>query len=117
MLKHSPLPPLILSFAVITSSQALGLETDLGLNASFVSSELDTHKDEHEDDHHDEVETIVVQASRSGRIANEQPIRVELINREEIEEKAAMRPGNISMLVAETGGVRVQTTSLSTTIQ
>ena len=52
-----------------------------------------------------------MQATRSGRIANEQPVRVELINREEIEEKAAMRPCNIAMLVAETGGVRVQTTS------
>lgn len=61
--------------------------------------------------HEDEVEKIVVQATRSGRIADEQPIRVEIINREEITEKATMRPGNISMLVAETGGVRVQTTS------
>jgi len=66
---------------------------------------------EHEHDHGEEVERIVVQATRSGRIADEQPIRAELINREEIQEKAAMRPGNISMLVAETGGVRVQTTS------
>ena len=64
-----------------------------------------------EHDHADEVEKIVVQATRSGRIADEQPIRVEIINREEITEKATMRPGNISMLVAETGGVRVQTTS------
>ena len=71
-------------------------------------SEGEHHDDEH---HHNKIEKIVVQASRSGRIADEQPIRVELINREEIEEKAAMRPGNISMLVAETGGVRVQTTS------
>ncbi|MCF4009391.1 TonB-dependent receptor domain-containing protein [Rheinheimera sp. UJ63] len=69
----------------------------------------DSDTDEH--DHHEHIEKIVVQATRSGRIADEQPIRVELINREEIEEKAAMRPGNISMLVAETGGVRVQTTS------
>ena len=69
----------------------------------------DDHKDEHA--HTEEVEKIVVQATRSGRIADDQPIRVELIDREEIEEKAAMRPGNISMLVAETGGVRVQTTS------
>tara|TARA_R110002167_G_scaffold42935_14_gene130057 strand:- start:2715 stop:4799 length:2085 start_codon:yes stop_codon:yes gene_type:complete len=70
------------------------------------------HENEHgDDDHNDSVEKIVVQATRSGRIADEQPIRVELINREEIEEKAAMRPGNISMLLAETGGVRVQTTS------
>ncbi|WP_250884241.1 TonB-dependent receptor [Glaciecola sp. XM2] len=72
------------------------------------------HKDEH--DHHDEehghgAERILVQATRLGRIVNDAPIRVELINREEIQEKAVMRPGNISMLVAETGGVRVQTTS------
>ncbi|KXI26958.1 TonB-dependent receptor plug domain-containing protein [Paraglaciecola hydrolytica] len=69
------------------------------------------HDDEHGHEHDDEVEKIIVQATRSGRIADDQPIRVELIIREEIEEKAAMRPGNISMLVAETGGVRVQTTS------
>ncbi|QPB84486.1 TonB-dependent receptor [Pseudoalteromonas rubra] len=67
------------------------------------------HHDEHGHGH--EMEKIVIQATRSGRIADEQPVRVELINREEIEEKAAMRPGNISMLVAETGGVRMQTTS------
>ncbi|RZM77499.1 TonB-dependent receptor [Pseudoalteromonas rubra] len=72
----------------------------------------DAHADdEHHDDHGHEMEKIVIQATRSGRIADEQPVRVELINREEIEEKAAMRPGNISMLVAETGGVRMQTTS------
>ena len=88
---------------------------------SDVQLNQEGHKDEHgeqkhdqreaHDDHHDEVEKILIQATRSGRIADEQPIRVELINREEIEEKAAMRPGNISMLVAETGGVRMQTTS------
>ncbi|QJR80353.1 TonB-dependent receptor [Alteromonas pelagimontana] len=66
---------------------------------------------DNEQEHTEEVEKIIVQATRSGRIADEQPIRVELINREEIQEKAAMRPGNISMLVAETGGVRMQTTS------
>jgi len=69
-------------------------------------------QDEHDEHEHAEaIEKIIIQATRSGRIADEQPIRVELINREEIEEKAAMRPGNISMLVAETGGVRMQTTS------
>ncbi|GGW81843.1 TonB-dependent receptor plug domain-containing protein [Alteromonas halophila] len=61
--------------------------------------------------HSGDVEKIVVQATRTGRIADDQPMRVEIINREEITEKATMRPGNISMLVAETGGVRVQTTS------
>jgi outer membrane receptor for ferrienterochelin and colicins len=71
------------------------------------------HHDEH---HHDEhkskkIEKIQVTASRLGRIVTESAIRTEIINGEEIQEKALMRPGNISMLVAETGGVRVQNTS------
>lgn len=59
----------------------------------------------------DEVEEIVVQATRSGRRVKDEPIRVEVINQEEIEEKVLMVPGNISMIVAETGGVRLQVTS------
>ena len=67
-------------------------------------------------DHHDEhdkgkIERIQVTASRLGRIVTESATRTEIINGEEIQEKALMRPGNISMLVAETGGVRVQNTS------
>jgi iron complex outermembrane receptor protein len=41
----------------------------------------------------------------------DEPIRVEVIGREEIEEKIAMRPGNVAMLLSETGGLRVQVTS------
>jgi iron complex outermembrane receptor protein len=59
----------------------------------------------------EEVEEIVVQATRSGRRVQDEAIRVEVIDREEIEEKLLMTPGNISMLVAETGGLRVQVTS------
>lgn len=75
-----------------------------------------THKDQHHDEsHHDhddkKIERIQVTASRLGRIVTESATRTEIINGEEIQEKALMRPGNISMLVAETGGVRVQTTS------
>jgi iron complex outermembrane receptor protein len=63
-------------------------------------------------DHVEEAEAeIVVQATRTGRRVQDEPIRVEVINREEIEEKLLMRPGNIAMLVSETPGVRVQTTS------
>lgn len=72
------------------------------------------HKEEHghHDDHHGEsIERIKVRASRLGKIVTDGPTRIEIINGEEIQEKALMRPGNISMLVAETGGVRVQTTS------
>lgn len=62
-------------------------------------------------DHGDEVEELVVEATRSGRLAQDEPIRVEVINREEIEEKILMKPGNISTLLSETGGLRVQVTS------
>ena len=50
-----------------------------------------------------ESEEIIVQATRSRRRVQNEPIRVEVLGREEIEEKIAMRPGNISMLLAETG--------------
>lgn len=70
------------------------------------------HHDDDEHAHEDGMqETIIVEATRLGRRVQDEPMRVEVINREEIEEKAIMRPGNISMIVAETGGVRVQTTS------
>jgi len=58
-----------------------------------------------------EIEEITVQATRSRRRLQDEAIRVEVINQEEIEEKLLMRPGNISMLLAETGGLRVQVTS------
>lgn len=63
---------------------------------------------EHQDD---EAEEIVVQATRTGRRVQDEPIRVDVIGREEIEEKLLMTPGNIAMLVSETPGVRVQVTS------
>lgn len=63
----------------------------------------------HHDDEH--VEVIQVTSTRLARAAADEPVRVEVIVQEELVEKAIMRPGNISMLVAETGGVRVQTTS------
>lgn len=73
----------------------------------------DDHNHKEHEHHHEEasIEKIQVRASRLGRIVTESATRTEIINGEEIQEKALMRPGNISMLVAETGGVRVQTTS------
>jgi len=79
----------------------------------YASEKQDNHHDEHHHHAHEEksIERIQVRASRLGRIVTESATRTEVINGEEIQEKALMRPGNISMLVAETGGVRVQTTS------
>jgi outer membrane receptor protein involved in Fe transport len=57
------------------------------------------------------MEEIIVQATRSGRRLQDGALRVEVLSGEEIEEKLLMRPGNISMMLNETGGLRVQVTS------
>jgi len=58
-------------------------------------------------------EEIVVNAARSPTRLQDQPLRVEVIDREEIEEKALMTPGSVAMLIGETSGLRVQTTAPS----
>lgn len=58
-------------------------------------------------------ETVVVTATRSGRRLQDEPLRVEVIAGEEIEEKALMTPGSVAMLLGETTGLRVQTTAPS----
>jgi iron complex outermembrane receptor protein len=58
-------------------------------------------------------ETIVVTATRSDRRIQDEPLRVEVIGREEIEEKALMTPGSVAMLLGETTGLRVQVTAPS----
>ena len=63
------------------------------------------------DDGAEEVEEVIVQATRSRRRVQDEAIRVEVLSQEEIEEKLLMRPGNISMMLNETGGLRVQVTS------
>jgi outer membrane receptor for ferrienterochelin and colicins len=58
-----------------------------------------------------EIEEVVVQATRSNSRVQDQTIRVEVLSQEEIDEKLLMRPGNISTMLNETGGLRVQVTS------
>jgi iron complex outermembrane receptor protein len=58
-------------------------------------------------------EEIVVNAARSPTRIQDQPLRVEVIDREEIEEKALMTPGSVAMLIGETSGLRVQPTAPS----
>lgn len=60
-----------------------------------------------------QIDEIIVSSTRTGQRVQDEPIRVEILNREEIEEKALMTPGNIAMLLNETGGLRVQVTSPS----
>jgi iron complex outermembrane receptor protein len=58
-------------------------------------------------------DAITVYATRTDTRLQDLPTRVEVLNREEIEEKMLMTPGDIMMMLNETGGLRVQTTSPS----
>lgn len=97
-------------FAVLTAlGQPLAHAQSDPSEQVFVDQDHEDH-DGHDDDDKN-LDTIIVQATRSGRLLQDDPMRVEVIPREEIEEKALMRPGNIATLVSETGGIRVQVTS------
>jgi iron complex outermembrane receptor protein len=89
--------------------------TLLGSAAFFLTGPAGAQAPPHADEEHreetEEEEEIIVQGTRTRRRVQDEPIRVEVITREEIEEKLLMRPGHIAMLVNETGGVRVQVTS------
>ena len=58
-------------------------------------------------------ESVIVTATRTNTRLQDQPVRVEVIDREEIEEKMLMTPGDIVMMLNEMGGMRVQATSPS----
>ncbi len=58
-------------------------------------------------------EVVIVTATRTGGRIDDQPTRVEVLSREEVEEKMLMTPGDIVMMLNEMGGMRVQTTSPS----
>ena len=58
-------------------------------------------------------EVTVVASTRTTRRIEDQPMRVEVLNREEVEEKMLMTPGDIGMMLNEMGGLRVQATSPS----
>ena len=60
-----------------------------------------------------ELEELTVRSTRSERRIEDQPLRVEVLGQEEVEEKLLMTPGDISMLLNESGGMRVQNTSPS----
>lgn len=60
-----------------------------------------------------ELEGMVVSATRGERRVEDTPLRVEVIDEEEIAEKVAMTPGDIAMMLNETSGLRVQATNPS----
>lgn len=60
-----------------------------------------------------EGEGLVVTSGRTERRIEEEPLRIEAVSREEVEEKLLMTPGDIAMLLNETAGLRVQPTAPS----
>jgi iron complex outermembrane receptor protein len=58
-----------------------------------------------------EPDEVIVTSTRQPRRIADEPSRVEVIDSEELEEKVAMSPGDVAMLLNETSGLRVQTTS------
>ncbi len=60
-----------------------------------------------------ETEGLVVISGRTERRIEEEPLRIEAVSREEVEEKLLMTPGDIAMLLNETAGLRVQPTAPS----
>ncbi|MGE3275516.1 MAG: TonB-dependent receptor [Vicinamibacterales bacterium] len=58
-------------------------------------------------------EEVIVSATRTEGRLDDQPTRVEVLGREEIEEKMLMTPGDIVMMLNEMGGLRVQATAPS----
>jgi outer membrane receptor for ferrienterochelin and colicins len=58
-------------------------------------------------------EHVTVSATRTDKRIEDQPMRVEVLDAEDIEEKQLMTPGDIVMMLNEMGGLRVQATSPS----
>jgi outer membrane receptor for ferrienterochelin and colicins len=64
-----------------------------------------------------EVGEVTVVSTRTGREIDDVPTRVEAIDEEEVDEKTNMRPANVSMVLNESTGIKVQQTSATSNTQ
>lgn len=65
----------------------------------------------------EELEEIVITSTRTSRSIDNIPTRIEVIQAEELEEKAIMKSANIAMLLRESTGIQMQQTSASSANQ
>ena len=80
--------------------------------ASLMLSLGVAHADpENDDAESEEMESIPVTATRTGNLVRDEPIRVEVVPQEEIEENLTIQPGNLSTLLNELGGVHIQSSA------
>lgn len=64
-----------------------------------------------------EVGEVTIISTRTGREIDDVPTRVEAIDEEEVDEKTNMRPANVSMVLNESTGIKVQQTSATSNTQ
>jgi iron complex outermembrane receptor protein/outer membrane receptor for ferrienterochelin and colicins len=64
-----------------------------------------------------EVGDVVITSTRTGREIEAEPTRVEVVDEEEVDEKASMRSANVSMVLSESTGIKVQQTSATSNTQ
>jgi iron complex outermembrane receptor protein/outer membrane receptor for ferrienterochelin and colicins len=64
-----------------------------------------------------EVGDVTITSTRTGREIDDVPTRVEAIDEEEVDEKSSMRPANVSMVLNESTGIKVQQTSATSNTQ
>ena len=64
-----------------------------------------------------EVGEVTITSTRTGREIDDVPTRVEAIDEEEVDEKTNMRPANVSMVLNESTGIKVQQTSATSNTQ
>lgn len=60
---------------------------------------------------------VTVTTTRTGREIDDVPTRVEAIDEEEVDEKSSMRSSNVSMVLNESTGIKVQQTSATSNTQ
>lgn len=65
----------------------------------------------------EELEEVMVTSTRSSRMIDDIPTRIEVISSEELVEKSAMKSANIAMLLRESTGILMQQTSASSANQ
>ncbi len=62
-------------------------------------------------------EVTITSTTRISREIDDVPTRIEAINQEEVDEKSNMRPANVSMVLNESTGIKVQQTSATSYTQ
>ncbi len=64
-----------------------------------------------------EAGSVIINTTRTGREIDDTPTRVEAIDEEEVDEKTSMRAANVSMILSESTGIKVQQTSATSYTQ